>query len=172
MQPSSRVNLMRDHHDDLPYIVIERHSAGVAPFFWGALIGAGVALLLAPRSGVETQDEIRQGVRRVRNVAEDKVEAARSTMNRTRERLENQMETVRDQFDTVRERLEMRVDEARNALDTSRPDAHERVSSVGSDLRDVGRTSDEMAASQLDQGVDVVFTEETEQAVEGRSDVG
>jgi gas vesicle protein len=34
----------------------------VAGFFLGSLIGAGVGLMLAPRSGTETQEEIRERV--------------------------------------------------------------------------------------------------------------
>ena len=42
---------MRHQDHDEPYIVIEKHSGGVGDFLLGALIGAGVALLFAPRSG-------------------------------------------------------------------------------------------------------------------------
>ena len=167
---------MRDQ-DDLPYIVIERHSAGLAPFLWGALIGAGAALLLAPRTGVETQEEIRLGVRRARGVAEEKVEAARSTVNRTRERLETQIGSVRDQLGTVRERIETRADEARDALDNSRRAARDEIDRRVSSLKNyrgegAAAAGDEMAASQRDQGVDVVLTDVTEEPTEGRSDLG
>ena len=44
---------MRYHDpDDQPYIVIEKHSGGVGNLLLGVVIGAGVALLFAPRSGV------------------------------------------------------------------------------------------------------------------------
>ncbi|MEX0912878.1 MAG: YtxH domain-containing protein [Gemmatimonadota bacterium] len=91
---------MRDH-DDLPYIVIERRGAGFGPFLWGALVGAGAALLLAPRSGAETQEDIRDRVIRVRSKAEERVGAVRDTANRTRTRIEDQFGAVREQFDEV-----------------------------------------------------------------------
>ncbi|NUO63939.1 MAG: YtxH domain-containing protein, partial [Gemmatimonadaceae bacterium] len=36
--------------DDEPYVVIERQSAGIGSFLVGAAIGAGLALLFAPKS--------------------------------------------------------------------------------------------------------------------------
>src|SRR5437899_1059144 len=45
-------------HDEQPYIVIEKHSGGVGNLLLGVLIGAGVALLFAPRSGEETRSDI------------------------------------------------------------------------------------------------------------------
>ena len=50
---------MRDHND-VPYIVIERDGGGqIGGFLVGALLGAGLALLFAPKSGEETQAELR-----------------------------------------------------------------------------------------------------------------
>ncbi len=50
---------MRDH-DETPYIVIEREGGGgLGSFILGALVGAGLALLFAPQSGEETQEEIK-----------------------------------------------------------------------------------------------------------------
>lgn len=103
---------MRDH-DDLPYIVIERHSGGAAPFLWGALIGAGIALLLAPRSGAETQEEIRSRVLRLRSEAEGRVNEARDRVTRTRGR-------IFDRIDSVRSAIEEQADRARDAVDTGR----------------------------------------------------
>jgi gas vesicle protein len=130
---------MRDH-DDLPYIVIEKHSGGgMGTFLWGALLGAGVALLLAPRSGEETQEEIRERVERLREAAEDRVNEVRDTVtesvSRTRDRIQDQIDSVRDTVETAptarargghrpraardaRSELERRVAEAReNAAD-------------------------------------------------------
>jgi gas vesicle protein len=49
--------MMRDN-DEGPYIVIERESGGgIGSFVLGALVGAGLALLFAPKSGAETQED-------------------------------------------------------------------------------------------------------------------
>src|SRR5690606_22856466 len=63
-RPTERKCAMPDH-ENVPYIVIEREGGGVGPFLWGVLLGAGVALLLAPRSGEETQEEIRLRARKL-----------------------------------------------------------------------------------------------------------
>src|SRR5690606_37749852 len=97
--PTERNRLMADH-DNVPYIVIERHSGGVSPFLWGLLMGAGAALLLAPRSGEQTQEEIRQRARRLRDMAEERVDSVRGTMTDTINRTRSQ---VQDRYDSVRE---------------------------------------------------------------------
>ncbi|MDX1494584.1 MAG: YtxH domain-containing protein, partial [Longimicrobiales bacterium] len=68
---------MMSDHDEVPYIVIERdRSSGVGSFLMGALLGAGVALLLAPKSGEETQEELKEQARKLRIAAEDRVREA------------------------------------------------------------------------------------------------
>lgn len=64
---------MRDR-DDVPYIVIERESTtGMGSFVVGALVGAGLALLFAPQSGKETQEEIRVRANKLRGAAEERM---------------------------------------------------------------------------------------------------
>ena len=121
---------MRDY-DDLPYIVIERRSGGAAPFLWGALLGAGAALLLAPRSGEQTQEEIRERVRRIRSAAEDRVTEARSTVTeaitRTRDELQERIDTVRDTIDSRTTRARDAVDAGRRAARDARSELQRRV---------------------------------------------
>src|SRR5262245_54061972 len=135
MQPQQRITVMRDY-DDLPYIVIEKHSGGFGAFLWGALIGAGAALLLAPRSGAQTQEEIRQAAARARNAAEMKVQAARAKVDRTRVRIEDQLGAVREQVGTVRDRLETRADQAREALDTGKRRARDEIERRVAEVKD------------------------------------
>ena len=103
---------MREY-DDLPHIVIERERGGTVPFLWGALLGAGVALLMAPRSGVETQQEIRDGVQRLRDTAGGARDRVLDTVDRTRTR-------VTDRISTVRDTLGTRAGQARDAVDAGR----------------------------------------------------
>jgi gas vesicle protein len=114
-------------HDDMPYIVIERRSGGVTPFLWGALLGAGVALLLAPRSGAETQAEIRERAQRLRTAAEDRVNGVRDAVSdsvtRTRDR-------IQDRIDSVRDSIESRAEQARNAVDAGRRAARDARSEL------------------------------------------
>lgn len=164
---------MRDH-DDVPYIVIERHSAGFGTFIWGMVIGAGAALLLAPRSGAETRDEIRERVDRARSAASDRVEAAKSTVHRTRESIEDRMESVRDQFGDLRERIEERADDARDRIRSGRRsamDAYERHLGESDDELDFDSVDARVAAG-IDREVDIIVTEVSEEFPEGRSDLG
>ena len=90
---------MRDH-DDVPYIVIERESGGgMGSFVLGALVGAGLALLLAPQSGEETQEQIRSRARELRDEAESRV---RSAQRQLEERLEEARRDVRGRIADLR----------------------------------------------------------------------
>lgn len=121
---------MRDY-DDVPYIVIERRSGGAGPFLWGALLGAGAALLLAPRSGEQTQEEIRERMRRIRSAAEDRVTDARSTVTeaitRTRDEIQERIDHVRDTIDTRTTRARDAVDAGRRAARDARSELQRRV---------------------------------------------
>ena len=92
--------------DDEPFVVIERQSGSVGAFLIGAAIGAGVALLFAPRTGVETRMELQRGARRVRDRAEDAVDEATDRLS--------------ESYETARRRVESRLDSARQAVDLKR----------------------------------------------------
>ncbi len=114
-------------HDDNPYIVIERHNSGVGAFLVGIVAGAAVALLLAPRTGEETRAEIRTGVRKLRERAEDTVrnvqDAVSQTLEGVRHNVSDRLDTARDAFESgrqaardTREELERRVLEGRERV--------------------------------------------------------
>lgn len=151
---------MRDQ-DDLPYIVIERQSVGFAPFFWGLVIGTAVGILIAPRAGRETKDEIRQRVDRARARAE----SARDSVHRTRERVEDRITAVREQIGSVRERMESRIDPARRGSDGDRGPAGNRA--PGS----AGRYS-ASAPDRSRRDFDVYVTDTTDESLEDRPDLG
>lgn len=97
---------MRDQ-DEGPYIIIERdHGGGVGSFLLGALVGAGLALLFAPKSGAETQEELKEHARRLRNAAEERVREA-----------QRQLE---DRLDDVREGMQTRFDGVKDAVSAGR----------------------------------------------------
>jgi gas vesicle protein len=162
---------MRDH-DDVPYIVIERRSGGVTPFVWGALLGAGVALLLAPRSGEETQEEIRRTAMRLRTGVEDRVGAARDSVtgavNRTRDRVQGRVESVRGA-------VESRAERARGALDTGRRvarDARTELERRVADARHTYQSAAERVRGAPRPAGDVVVTDVTVEEAEGLPDLG
>jgi len=93
---------------DIPTVVIERESGpNVGSFLIGALLGAGVALLLAPHSGKETQDELRSRALELRDKAEDRVRDAsrqlEGRLDEAREGIQAQAERVRDAVDSGRQ---------------------------------------------------------------------
>lgn len=109
---------MADYDDDLPTFVIEtRGGGGAGTFVLGALVGAALALLLAPRSGAETQAEIAGAARRLRDDVEGRVTGAR---DRVAGRVDRTRERVSDTFGSVRGEVETRVQQARAALDAGR----------------------------------------------------
>src|SRR3954470_6066188 len=90
------VSMSRYDFDNEPYVVIEKHeSAGIAPFLVGLALGAGVALLFAPRSGRATRRDIKRRAMRVRNAATQAVSSATDsvvgTFDEARRRVEDQI---------------------------------------------------------------------------------
>ncbi|HSJ07878.1 MAG TPA: YtxH domain-containing protein [Longimicrobiales bacterium] len=110
-------------HDEVPYIVIERRAGGAGAFLWGALLGAGAALLLAPRSGRETRDEIRAGALRIRDRAEDAVRSV--------------TDSVQDAIGDVRGEVEGRLNNARDAFESGRRAARETRDEMEVRVREV-----------------------------------
>jgi gas vesicle protein len=97
---------MRDH-DETPTIIIERGGgSGVGPFLLGALVGAGLALLFAPKSGAETQADLKEGARKLKTAAGERVRAAQKQLE--------------ERLDSAREGVQARVGEVRDAVDAGR----------------------------------------------------
>lgn len=63
-----------DDDDESRIIYMERDSGSIKALLLGALIGAGLALLYAPQSGEETRRGIKRRIRKVRALAEEKVD--------------------------------------------------------------------------------------------------
>lgn len=128
-------------HEDQDYIIIERKRGGFGAFVWGALIGAGVALLVAPRSGRQTRAELRNGVQRLRDQAEEAVRGAQQSVN--------------DTVSGVRTDVRSRVDAARDAFEAGRQAARESRRGIEPQARSrpVGPPLDQVADEDLDSGV-------------------
>jgi gas vesicle protein len=86
-----------------PYVVVERHEAGVGSFIVGLALGVGVALLLAPQSGEETRRGLARRARRAQEAAQELVE--------------DMSGTVAEKFNDVRNRVEERIDATIDAVD-------------------------------------------------------
>jgi gas vesicle protein len=118
-------------HSDVPYIVVERRSGAVAPFLWGALVGAAVTLLWAPRSGRETQRELQSAADRLSAALRDRVGEARDTVaeavDGVRQRVQEQVDSVRDAVETRAEGVRQAVDAGRQAALDAREELEHRV---------------------------------------------
>jgi gas vesicle protein len=142
---------MRHHeHDEEPYIVIEKHGGGgVGDFLLGALIGAGVALLFAPKSGVETRNDIKRGARkaqdRVRDVADGVKEQVVDTFEGARARVEEQIETARSAIVAKKDQVTRAMEAGRDAAQQARTDLERRLAetkaayNAGADVARTGR---------------------------------
>lgn len=109
-------------YDDSRYVIIERRSGTFAGFLWGAAVGAGLALLFAPRSGEQTRRELQDNARRLRDTAE-------GTVRRVQE-------TVSDTLDDMRREVTERVDAAREAVEVGREAARETRADLEQRVRD------------------------------------
>ena len=100
------------HQEGQPVVIVER-SSGIGSFLWGAIIGAGAALLLAPRSGEETREVLREKGRRLRDKAED-----------TRDDLQARLE---DGYDRAKARVEEKFERARRNIGDTGAGARDAV---------------------------------------------
>lgn len=109
-------------HEEGPYIVIERESGGgqLGSFVLGALVGAGLAFLFAPQSGAETQEEIKERARQLRDGAESRMRDAQKQLE---ERLEGARQGVQTRVSEVKEA----VDAGRQAAVEARSDLEGRL---------------------------------------------
>jgi gas vesicle protein len=119
---------VRDYDVDEPYVVIQERSSDVGSFLLGLAIGAGVALLFAPRTGDDLRGEIK---RRVKS-AGDK---AAGTFSEARERVEQRLESARIALEEKKQRMTDAVAAgraaARQAARDARRDLSKRTSGEG-----------------------------------------
>lgn len=109
------------NQEEGPYIVIERDGgSGVGAFLLGALVGAGIALLLAPKSGAETQEDLKRQARKLRTAAEERVREAQRQLE---ERLGDVREGVQSRLDGVKDA----VSAGRSAASDARTDLEQRL---------------------------------------------
>ena len=122
-----------DYDDDQPYVVIERRSdgGGVGSFLLGIALGAGVALLLAPRSGEETRRDIKRRARRVRraaeNVASEVTDTVVDTFQEARRRVEDQIDSALHVVDVKREQMHRAMEAGRAAAREARDELEQRI---------------------------------------------
>ena len=120
-----------DWDDDDPYVVIEQKESGIGSFLLGLAVGAGVALLFAPRSGEETRRDIQRKARKVTDQAQDLVSEITDTVGNT--------------FQQAKSSVEGRIDAARDAVELKRRQVSHAV--------DAGRAAAQQARLELEQRI-------------------
>lgn len=120
-----------DWDEDEPYVVIEQKPAGVGPFILGLAVGAGLALLFAPRSGEETRRDLQRKAREVGDQAQDFVseltESVGNTLSSAKESVENRIDAARDAVELKRRQVSNAVDAGRAAAQQARVELEQRI---------------------------------------------
>jgi len=75
-----------------------RTSNAMMGFLVGAVVGAGIALLLAPATGEETRHKLGGAARRLRQTAGDTLDRAKTAVNEFKEDARSAVETGRESF--------------------------------------------------------------------------
>lgn len=103
-------------------VYVESGSSGFGWFVMGAVLGAGLALLYAPRSGEETRRELGRRWDDLKEEAEEKLEEISDTIQDGKERVRAKIERLVDgdregergtRPASAREELERRLSDAR-----------------------------------------------------------
>ncbi|HEX5435780.1 MAG TPA: YtxH domain-containing protein [Gemmatimonadaceae bacterium] len=103
--------------DDEPIVIVQRHGRGMSTFLWGMAIGAGIALLYAPRSGEETRRDLRHRARRVQGAAQDAAGELKESMTG---RYQTARRSVEERLDSAKRALEIRKEQASQAIRAGR----------------------------------------------------
>jgi hypothetical protein len=114
-------------HKGREVVYVQRGDSSAKWLFWGALLGAGLALLYAPRSGEETRRGLQRRLWKIRAMTEEKFDELAQQFGGSRESLRDLDEEDFDEDDlfepreqpsprvrpSAREELERRLAEAR-----------------------------------------------------------
>jgi gas vesicle protein len=120
-----------DWEGDEPFVVIEKQPAGIGSFIAGLAIGAGLALLFAPKSGEETRRDLQRQARRVSDQAQDLVSdlsgSVGDTINQAKEKIGNRIDAARDAVELKRRQVTNAVEAGREAAQQARVELEQRI---------------------------------------------
>jgi gas vesicle protein len=106
-----------EEDEDERYYVIEEKGGGVGSFLLGAVFGAGIALLLAPQSGLETRRDIKRRARQVSDAAKD---AAGDLQDNVSDRYSRAKASVGTRLDSARQAIDLKKHQASEAIRAGR----------------------------------------------------
>lgn len=134
---------MRDHEREVVYV--QRGGDSSAKWFlWGALAGAAVALFYAPATGEQTRRSVQRRLRKLRAMAEEKVDELTEQLGERRQRVEDWLE---DAADTLDEDEDIEEEEVEERVEVSpRAELEERLARARSRRRGVTEPTEEQGA--------------------------
>lgn len=154
-----------DDEEEGGFVVIERPGgAGIGTFLLGAAIGAGIALLFAPRSGAETRADIRRRARNAKDAASRTVHGVTDTVTDTfqdaRRRVEEQIDSARSAIEHKRDQVRRAVDAGRSAADEARLEIETRLAETKAAYRAGAAVARERGAQRQAAGATSSLAEE------------
>ncbi len=134
---------MRDSGREVVYV--ERGGDVSAKWFlWGALAGAVVALLYAPATGEQTRRGVQRRLRKLRAMAEEKVDELTEQFGDRRQRVEDWLEDAEEVLEVDDEGFEDEEEDVEPA--TPRAELEQRLARARSRRRGVTDASEEQGA--------------------------
>ncbi len=144
-----------DDQDDDRLVIVDREDGGNAlgAFVLGAVLGAGLALILAPQSGAETRRTLKVQARKAagatRKAAGSVAEKVSSAYAQARAELEMRLDVAHTTIDGKREEVERAMAAGREAARQAREDVQRRIAEQrageGGRIRGNGHAHDEFA---------------------------
>lgn len=137
-------------------IVVVKKSSGFGAFLFGALCGAAAGILFAPRSGEETQRELREGALRLRSDAEGKLSELRDELvdvyERAREDVSERVDLAREEVRHRRHQAEEAVRAGKTAARGARSDLEQRLQESKRAYRESLAKDEERPAAEAGEG--------------------
>ena len=133
---------MRDREREVVYV--QRGGDVSAKWFlWGALAGAAVALFYAPATGEQTRRGVQRRLRKLRAMAEEKMDELTEQLGDRRQRAEEWLEEAEEVLEVDDEGFD---DEEEEIVVTPRAELEQRLARARSRRRGVTDTSEEQGA--------------------------
>jgi gas vesicle protein len=133
---------MRDRERDVVYV--QRGGDVSAKWFlWGALAGAAVALFYAPATGEQTRRGVQRRLRKLRAMAEEKMDELTEQLGDRRQRVEEWLEDAEEVLEVDDEGV---GDEEEEVELTPRAELEQRLARARSRRRGVADASEEQDA--------------------------
>ena len=133
---------MRDREREVVYV--QRGGDVSAKWFlWGALAGAAVALFYAPATGEQTRRGVQRRLRKLRAMAEEKMDELTEQLGDRRQRVEEWLEDAEEVLEVDDEGI---GDEEEEVELTPRAELEQRLARARSRRRGVADASEEQDA--------------------------